>query len=69
MEDKLNGTTIHLYFTGYELPLETGFLGSKHVGAYFLGTLVYVFNSGDWVADIDVLAIFRNDNLKLVDAR
>jgi hypothetical protein len=57
-----------LSFTGYEWPLDASRLsGSKHVEAYFLETLISVFNSGDWVADLDVLGTFTDRNLRVAD--
>jgi hypothetical protein len=68
LEDNFDNTTLHLSFTGYEWPLDASRLsGSKHVEAYFLETLISVFNSGDWVADLDVLGTFTDRNLRVAD--
>ena len=60
VEDNFKGTTLHLGFTGYELPLDTGDKGLFDVEAFFLETVVRAFDRGKWVADIDPLVGYEN---------
>lgn len=55
MENSFQHTSLHLSFTGYQLPLMTAGHGYQGVEANFIETLVSVFDGHDWVADLDVL--------------
>jgi hypothetical protein len=54
-QNNFQGTSFHLSFTGYELPLNVDSRSGRDVLAYFLETAVSVYNHGEWVADLDVL--------------
>jgi hypothetical protein len=54
-EDNFQGTSLHLHFTGYELPLALGVGGGRDFPACFLEAAVRVYDRGEWVADLDVL--------------
>jgi len=55
-QDNFSKTSLHLSFTGYELPLDVGSRGRRDAPGYFLETAVSVYDGREWVADIDVLA-------------
>jgi hypothetical protein len=55
MENNFASTSLQLSFTDATLPLNVGFSGGVDVEAYFLETLVSVYDAGKWVADLDVL--------------
>lgn len=55
MSDAFQHTSLHLSFTGYQLPLMTVEHGYQGVGANFIETLVSVFDREEWVADLDIL--------------
>ncbi|KAL5313167.1 hypothetical protein ACEPPN_018900 [Leptodophora sp. 'Broadleaf-Isolate-01'] len=61
--DAFHSTSLHLSFTEYELPVDTGIHGGRDHAAYFLESLVSVYNGKDWIADLDVLAMFENKHL------
>ena len=54
-EDCFRNTTLHLSFTGYELPISIGSHGRQDTEVFFLESLVSVHDQGQWVADLDVL--------------
>lgn len=54
-EDCFKNTTLHLSFTGYEIPIDTGSHGRQDVEMFLLESLVSVHDQGQWVADLDVL--------------
>ncbi|KAH6653268.1 hypothetical protein BKA67DRAFT_569058 [Truncatella angustata] len=54
-QNNFQGTSFHLSFTGYELPLNINSRSGRDVLAYFLETTVSVYNHGEWVADLDIL--------------
>lgn len=55
LEDCFQHTSLHLSFTGYQLPMMTAEHGYQGVEANFVETLVSVFDRHEWVADLDVL--------------
>ena len=54
-EDNFQGTSLHLSFTGYERPLDTGVIGSQDVDVFLLETRVSLHDEGTWLADLNVL--------------
>lgn len=53
--DAFASTTLHLRFTGFEMPLNTGDQGTIYHQACVLETLIQVFDRDRWVADLDIL--------------
>ncbi|KAH8659209.1 hypothetical protein BGZ60DRAFT_120559 [Tricladium varicosporioides] len=60
LDDCFRSTTLHLAFSGYELPIDVGNHGSRHTEAFFLEAVVSLHDRGEWVADLDVLSTFDN---------
>jgi hypothetical protein len=56
LEDQFSSTSLHLSFTGYELPLRVGDHGGCDREAFLLETVVSIDDRGEWVADLDLLA-------------
>lgn len=54
-QDNFRGTSLHLSFTGYELPLDIGTRGARDQPAAFVETVVSVYDRGEWVADLDIM--------------
>lgn len=63
VEDCFNTTTLHLSFTGHELPLTTKSSGTVDSNVNLVEALVSVHDRGNWVADIDVLRSLNSSNL------
>jgi hypothetical protein len=66
-EDSFKATSLHLSFTDFALPLDAS---KKRRGAIdsdltFVETLISAHDRGKWVADLDVLAIYK-DNAHLL---
>jgi hypothetical protein len=55
MEDHFQNTTLHLSFTQSEVPIVTGHRGSRDVEAFYVESLVSVYDRGTWIADLDIL--------------
>lgn len=55
MQDSFHGTSFHLSFTGYELPLDVGQRSGRDIPAYLLETAISVYDKGEWVTDLDIL--------------
>lgn len=49
-EDCFKNTTLHLSFTGYEIPIGTGIHGCQDIEVFLLESLVSVHDQGHWVA-------------------
>jgi hypothetical protein len=66
LEDSFQSTSLHLSFSGYELPIMTSEHGGRFVEAFFLESIVSVHESGEWVADLDILKALESPDLKPV---
>ncbi|KAK3379613.1 hypothetical protein B0T24DRAFT_675376 [Lasiosphaeria ovina] len=55
-QDNFQQTSLHLSFTGFELPLDAGSRGRRDVSGNFFEAAVSVHDRGEWVADVDMLA-------------
>jgi hypothetical protein len=51
------GTSVHLSFTDYHVPVYDGSRGTHDTQVSFLEAVVSVRDKGEWVADLDVLAL------------
>ena len=65
--DSFQNTTHHLSFTQYTMPCDIGKHGAQDVEAFFIESLVSVYDCEKWVADLDVLDLFRNPKFDRVD--
>ncbi|KAI6082499.1 hypothetical protein F4821DRAFT_214564 [Hypoxylon rubiginosum] len=59
--DKFGGTSLHLSFTMHEFPVDYGTAGIIDHQVFFVESVVSVHDSGKWVADLDVLRLYRGD--------
>ena len=53
--DSFASTSLHLSFTGFELPLDLGQRGIREVPALFIETAVSVYDRGQWIADLNIM--------------
>jgi hypothetical protein len=63
LDDSFGGTSLQLSFTEWKQEVNVGTTGSKDVEAYFLETLISVYDRDKWIADLDVLSTFRSGRL------
>jgi hypothetical protein len=63
-EDCFANTSLHLSFTGANMPLDMGFTGNCDREVYILETVVSVHEAGQWVADLDVLGSLASRRLE-----
>ncbi|KAF2466087.1 uncharacterized protein BDR25DRAFT_395909 [Lindgomyces ingoldianus] len=59
-EDCFGSTTLHLSFTEWQLPMDVGSRGNRDVEAYYLEAAVGVYDRGKWVADLNILDVFKH---------
>lgn len=65
MEDCFEGTSLHLSFSEASQAVNINFPGPPDVEAYFLETLISVYNSRrEWIAELDILRSVTHPNLK-----
>lgn len=60
LENNFSSTSLQLSFTEAILPMNVGFSGGVDNEAFFLETLVSVYDAGDWVADINALEALKS---------
>lgn len=75
IEDSFRNTSLHLSFTQYTMPVNTGDFGGQDIEAFFLESLISVYDRDKWVADLDVLNMLgsklfqRHTSTKICDHR
>ena len=63
LDDSFKGTSLQLSFTEWKQEVSVGTVGGKDVEAYFLETLISVYDKEQWIADLNVLSTFRSGRL------
>ncbi|CAI7567305.1 unnamed protein product [Penicillium pancosmium] len=63
LENNFSSTSLQLSFTEATLPINVGYSGGVDTEAFFLESLISVFDSGQWVADIDVLKALKSTSV------
>ena len=58
-EDNFQGTSLHLSFTGWKVPIIWDAEDFVDQDVHFLGAVISVRDQGSWIADIDVLSSLR----------
>lgn len=58
--DKVQGTSFHLSFTSWKMPLDWNTTGEIDQEIFLLESVLSVQDSGRWVADIDILELDKN---------
>ena len=65
-ENNFTSTSLHLSFTPHEFPLDYGASGVIDHQVFYVESVVSVHDSGQWVADLDILGIFRDGARKIL---
>lgn len=58
--DSFKGTSLHLSFTKWEMPLEWDSTGDIDQQVFLLESVISVQDKGRWIADLDVLALEKD---------
>ncbi|KAJ5108844.1 hypothetical protein N7456_005519 [Penicillium angulare] len=61
--DCFSGTSLHLSYTGYNIPLDVGLQGAQDWEIYLLESVISVHERGEWVADLDILRALQSPRL------
>ncbi|KAL4945780.1 hypothetical protein BDV06DRAFT_229957 [Aspergillus oleicola] len=64
--DCFAGTSLHLSYTGYNIPLDIGTHGAQDWEIYLLEAVVSVHEQGEWVADLDILKALQSPQLRRI---
>ncbi|KAK8085459.1 hypothetical protein PG997_006730 [Apiospora hydei] len=59
-ENNFTSTSLHLSFTPHEFPLDYGTSDIIDHQVFFVESVVSVHDSGKWIADLNILGVFRN---------
>jgi hypothetical protein len=59
-------TTLHMSFTDWTLPIDTGSRGIRDIEAYYIEAAISVFDHGKWVADVNIPDIFRHQISRII---
>lgn len=65
--NSFSDTTLHLSFTGYEMPLDVGVRGLCDSQAVVLESLISANDRGEHVGDLDILAAFADSKLTVMN--
>lgn len=65
--DSFQNTTLHLSFTQYTTPCNIGTHGAQDIEAFFIESHISVHDREKWVADLDVIGMFRNPKFGKID--
>lgn len=63
LEDGFQSTSLHVRFTGFVLAVDVGRHGSQFREISFAEAVISVLDSGNWVADINVLESLESGSL------
>ncbi|KAG7006607.1 protein transport protein sec72 [Physcia stellaris] len=58
--DSFQSTSLHMSFTEYVLPIDTGLHGVRDTEIYFLETVISVHDRGRWMGDLKILPVFED---------
>ncbi len=67
LEDHFKDTSLHLSFTGFSLPVDTGVYGGQDSELTLIESVVSLHERGKWVADLDILRAMEDSLLVRVD--
>ena len=56
-EDNFTGTSLHLSFTGWKMPVTAQARGFIDQDVHMVESVISVHDNGDWIGDLDIMAI------------
>ena len=63
-QNSFSRTSMHLTFTDYYVPMYDGNRGGFENQVNFLESVIAVYDSGEWIADVDILSALRNLSIR-----
>ncbi|KAL6719748.1 hypothetical protein ACLMJK_001669 [Lecanora helva] len=64
--DSFQATSLHMSFTDFVLPIDTGTRGLKDTEIYFLETVISVHDKGQWMGDLNIMPVHEIPLLRFV---
>ena len=64
--DSFQGTSLHMSFTAFVLPIDTGLHGCRDTEIYFLETVIAIHDKGRWMGDLKILPVFDDPLFRLI---
>jgi hypothetical protein len=64
-QDHFSGTSLHLSFTDFEIPVDVGVRGLRDTQVILVESLVSISNRGKHLGDLDILSMFRSELLRV----
>ncbi|KAJ3573683.1 hypothetical protein NPX13_g4613 [Xylaria arbuscula] len=61
-QDNFKGTSLHMYFTSHQFPLDYGTNGIIDHQVFLVETVVSVYDSGKWVGDLNIGRVFQSES-------
>lgn len=69
LQNSFEATSLHLSFSEYTLPIDLGLHGGRYREAFFLETLVSIYDRGEWIADLDILGALESKDFSRIERR
>ncbi|KAL8719399.1 MAG: hypothetical protein Q9181_008064, partial [Wetmoreana brouardii] len=66
--DSFKSTSLHMSFTEFVLPIDTGLRGTRDTEIYLLETMISVHDGGRWMGDLKILPVFDDRSLRIIDS-
>ena len=66
LTDSFTATSLHMSFTDFVLPIDTGSRGLRDVEIYFLETVISVHDKGQWMGDLDIIPHRNSPLLRMI---
>lgn len=64
--DSFKSTSLHMSFTEFVLPIDTGLRGIRDTEIYFLETVISMHDKGRWMGDLKILPVFEDPLFRIV---
>lgn len=64
--DSFQSTSLHMSFTEFVLPVDTGLRGFRDAEVYFLETVISVHDKGHWMGDLNILPVLQDPLFRII---
>ena len=64
--DSFKSTSLHMSFTEFVLPIDTGLRGIRDTEIYFLETVISMHDKGRWMGDLKILPVLEDPLFRII---
>ncbi len=64
--DSFKSTSLHMSFTEFVLPIDTGLRGFRDTEIYFLESVISMHDKGRWMGDLKILPVFEDPLFRII---